>query len=116
MCDIIPSRCIYVIPVCVQARKLSAISSPMNIHGRYGSNGTSIKNSDRAKKNPAATYAVWYGLSNTAPFLRQSRPELMRIIPCLVRSALVNSHVHNRDPRDSEFTMGNGSSISNPGG
>ena len=100
---------------CVQARKLSAISSPMNIHGRYGSNGTSIKNSDRTKKNPPAMYAVWYGLSKHA-----LRATIMSGVdayyPMLGRGALVNSHVHNRDPRDSEFTMGNGSSISNPGG
>ena len=62
-------------------------------------------------------YAVWYGLSNM-PFVRQSpiTSGVDAYYPMLGRGALVNSHVHNRDPRDSEFTMGNGSSISNPGG
>ena len=61
-------------------------------------------------------YAVWYGLSKHA--LRATITSgVDAYYPMLGCGALVNSHVHNRDPpRDSEFTMGNGSSISNPGG
>jgi len=45
----------------VHSLALIEISSPMNIHGKKGSNGTSCKKIAGAKKNPAATNGACLG-------------------------------------------------------
>ena len=68
----------------------------MKHQGRYGSKGASTRNSARAKKKPAAMYAIWVGRSSVP---RQLFPVLIRRIRCST-SLVENSHVHRRVPRE----------------
>jgi len=81
----------------VQSRADLDISSPIKIHGNNGSNGTSCKNVDSQKKNPAATNGAYLGTDGKSGSNRIPEPNLMI---CHSICAVANSESHIRYPID----------------